>query len=426
MAEFDVFGLQARYRDAGIGAPLAASLSPLPGETRPHDLLTPELTVPVTALLRLPRSRIKLVWPPLEGTLELHVRATSETVEIAGRQVPLESEPTAVLAYALADSPIWKDEIRRFFEARQLRAGGQSELFATVPHRRGRIPVVFVHGTASSFGRWAEMSNRLAADPRLRVGYEFWFFSYDSGNPIPWSAMLLRESLQRAVKLLDPDGTDPGLHEMIVVGHSQGGLLTKMLVIDSGSRFWDLNFRRPPESLDVSPETRDLLRRMAFVKPLPDVKRVVFLATPHRGSYLTLNRVAQWIASFIKVPFTLAGALADLVTRDRDALALASADSRPRLPTSLDQMNPRSPFLQTLADTPIAPGVAAHSVIAVQGGRSVEDGRDGVVAYRSAHLEGVDSELVINSGHSLQDHADTVEEVRRILLIHLAAVRGAR
>src|SRR5262249_10861124 len=155
------------------------------------------------------------------GTLELHVPETAEPVEIGGQRVPLESEPTAVFAYALNDSPIWKNEIRRFFETLQFK-GEQSELFATVPHRRGRIPFVFVPGPASSFGRWAEMFNRLQADPRLHSRYEFWFFSYDTGSPIVWSAMLLRESIQRAVKLLDPDGTDPGLRRMVVIGHSQG------------------------------------------------------------------------------------------------------------------------------------------------------------------------------------------------------------
>ena len=426
MAEFTVFGLRAHYRESGIGAPLAASLSPLPAESGPTDLLRPDLTISVTALLRLPRSRTTLAWPPIDGTLELHVPDASETVEIAGQRVPLEIEPTAMLAFSLADSPIWKDEYRRFFSALQFGSGQQSELFATVPHRRGRIPVVFVHGTASSFGRWAEMFNRLAADPRLRARYEFWFFSYDTGNPITWSAMLLRESLVQAAKLLDPSGTDPGLREMVVIGHSQGGLLTKMTVIDSGSRFWDLNFKRPPESLDISPEAQSLLRRMTFVQPVPNVKRVVFLATPHRGSYLTLSRITGWVTGFIKAPFALAKVMGDVFTRNRDALALTSADANPRMPTSLDQMNPRNRFLLTLADVPIAPGVASHSIIAVDGAGPIEEGKDGVVAYKSAHLDGVDSELVVDSVHSLQDQAETVEEVRRILLIHLQAVDETR
>ena len=418
IADFDVFGLQAHYREPGIGAPLAAALAPLERESQPGDLLRAELTLPVTAVLRAPRKRAALAWPPLAATLEIHVPDVAESIDVGGRAVPLETEPTAVLAYSLADSPIWRQEYLRFFQALPFARGEQSELYAMVPHRRGRIPVVFVHGTASSFGRWAEMYNRLAADRRLRVRYEFWFFSYDSGSPITWSAMLLRESLQRAVNLLDPEGTDPGLGRMVVIGHSQGGLLTKMTAIDSGSRFWDLNFKRPLESLDVTPETRDLLRRTSFVRPLPFVKRVMFLATPHRGSELTVGRIAKWVTGFIKAPLVMAGTVTELATHNRDALVLSNADSKPRVPTSMDQMNPRNSFLKTLAGIPLAPGVIGNSIIAVKGSGPVEDGEDGVVAYRSAHLDGVESELVVRSGHSLQDQPETVEEVRRILLLH--------
>lgn len=415
VAEFRVVGLQAYYREPGLGAPLAASLAPLSEESR-NDLLLPELTIGVTAILRLPGSRTRLAWPPLEAVLEVHIPEMSSTVDIGGQPVPLESEPTAVFAYSLADSPIWGQEYTRFFEAVSF-GSEQSQLYATVPHRRGRIPVVFVHGTASSFGRWAEMYNRLASDPRLRTRYEFWFFSYDSGSPVTWSGMLLRESLQRAVRILDPDGTDPGMQQMVVIGHSQGGLLTKMTVIDSGTRFWDMDFRRPLDSLDVSPATRGLLQRTLFVKPLPFVARVMFLATPHRGSELSAGRIARWVVGFMKAPLALAGVMTEL-TRNRDAFILSRADAKPRLPTSIDQMNPRNRFLRTLESIPIAPGVAVNSIIAVKGDGPVEDGEDGVVAYRSAHLDGVESEAVVRSPHSLQDHPETVEEVRRILLLH--------
>jgi pimeloyl-ACP methyl ester carboxylesterase len=418
IAEFAVFGLQAHYRQPGVGAPLAAVLEPQQREGQLGDLLRAELTLPVTALLRAPRSRAALAWPPLTATLEVHVPESGETVDLGDLTVPLETEPTAVLAYSLTDAPIWRQEYLRFFEPLPFTGGEQSELYAMVPHRRGRIPVVFVHGTASSFGRWAEMYNRLAADARLSARYEFWFFSYDSGMPIPWSALLLRESLQRAVTILDPTGTDAGLRRMVVIGHSQGGLLSKLTAIDSGSRLWDMDFRRPLDSLDVSPETRDLLRRTRFVKPVPFVRRVIFLATPHRGSELTVGRIASWVRGFIKAPLVATKAFTDIVTRNRDALILASADSTPRLATSLDQMNPRSVFLRALADIPLAPGVVANSIIAVKGAGPVEDGEDGVVKYRSAHLDGVESELVVRSGHSLQDQPETVEEVRRILLLH--------
>lgn len=78
------------------------------------------------------------------------------------------------------------------------------------------------------------------------------------------------------------------------------------------------------------------------------------------------------------------------------------------------------PFLVTLDQRPIAPGVHAHSIIAVRTDGPVEEGNDGVVEYRSAHLDGVDSEKVVHSGHSAQSNPQTLGEVGRILLEHLA------
>ena len=422
VAELRVSGLQGYYSERGIGAPLAAKLAPLDGEARPKDLLAPELTIPVTVILRLPQSRSRLAWDPLEGVLEVRGPEANDRVEIDGKSVPLESEFTAVLAYSLADSPIWSQEYQRFFQPLKFGRDDDALLYASLPHRRGRIPVVFVHGTASSFGRWAEMYNRLAADRRLRDRYEFWFFSYNSGAAVSWSAMLLRDALRHAVTLLDPSGTDPGMQNMVVIGHSQGGLLTKMTVIDSGSRFWELTSKKPLDSLNVSPETRDILRRWAFVKPLPFVKRVVFLATPHHGSPLTVGRIAAWVGGYVATPFQMAAVFGDLTLHNKDAFTLSSASSVSKLPTSMDQMNPRNPFLTTLAEIPIAPGVTANSIIAVQGAGPIEEGSDGVVPYRSAHIDGVESEVVIRSSHTVQDQPGAVEEVRRILLLHATEV----
>ena len=203
-------------------------------------------------------------------------------------------ESTAVLAYSLADSPIWDQEYRRFFDPLKFGRGDDAQLYASVPHRPGRIPVVFVHGTASSFGRWAEMYNRLSADLRLRNRYEFWFFSYNSGAPVSWSAMLLRDALRRAVDIVDPGGTDPAAADGRDRPQSGGAAHQ-----DDGDR------QRLPVLGSVLPEAPRGARsvsgdpgavwRWAFVTPLPFVKRVIFVATPHRGSQLTVGRLAEWV-----------------------------------------------------------------------------------------------------------------------------------
>ena len=419
VAELKVRGLKARYRQPGIGAPLAATPVTAPGDAYADDFLSPDTKVPVTAFLRLERPRSQLTGSRLQGALEAYIPQTSSsspenTVAVGSRRVPLEVETTATLAYALAESPIWEQEISRFFDNLGTRGKQRATLTLGGPYKPGRIPVVLVHGTASSVGRWAALVNRLTNDPRIGQRYQFWFFTYETGNPIGYSAMLLRDALRNAIARLDPDGQDPELQRMIVIGHSQGGLLTKLLVINSGSRLWDASFTRPLDELDVSENTRELLRRTRFVEPVPFVQRVIFLATPHRGSYLTLNRISEWVGGLIKLPFTVVGSTKELLEGNKDAFVTPLRTP----PTSLDQMNPRSSYLQALASISVAPGVRAHSIIAVKGDGPVEEGDDGVVKYTSAHIDGVDSELVVRWDHSVQWSPEAIEEVRRILLLH--------
>src|SRR6185369_1817881 len=95
------------------------------------------------------------------------------------------------------------------------------------------------------------MVNDLMDDPFIREHYQFWAFTYDSGNPILYSAYRLRKLLSDDLKVLDPDGTDPALQQMVVIGHSQGGLLTKLTAVNSGDRFWRNMSRKPFEEIEL-------------------------------------------------------------------------------------------------------------------------------------------------------------------------------
>jgi hypothetical protein len=156
------------------------------------------------------------------------------------------------------------------------------------------------------------MVNELVSDATIASRYQFWLFIYNSGNPIALSAMHLRESLVACRQDIDLEGNDRALDKMVVIGHSQGGLLTKMTVVDSGIHFWDSQTKVPFDDAKLNPETRDLAARAMFVKPLPFVKRVIFIATPHRGSYLASNPLAKFANKFINLPGGLAKSAADL------------------------------------------------------------------------------------------------------------------
>lgn len=260
------------------------------------------------------------------------------------------------------------------------------------------------------------MLNELEADPALRGRYQYWFFMYNTGNPVAASAADLRDNLSRVVSDVDPSHRDSALSRMVVIGHSQGGLLTKMTVVRSGDRFWKTVSDQPFETADLRPATREYVRRTDFVEPLPFVKRVVFLATPHGGTVLASNWFGRTVSRFIRLPGSLASIGLDLL---RLQVGGALRTAMREMPTSVDNMSPTDPFLQVLHSLPVADGVAAHSIIAVRGDGPLERGSDGVVAYSSAHLAGVESELVVHSGHSTQAEPATIEEVRRILYEHL-------
>ena len=414
-ADLEVRGLRNRYRTPGIGAALAASIEPL--EASPQSMrIPPRLKIPVTAFLRLDDPRAALASGSLKGNLEFYTPDSARLLKIEGVEVPIEYETTSALALSLEGAPVWDSEIAGFrsgdfaISGANLREG----LFMLQPHKPGRIPVVLVHGTASSPARWAELINELENDPQFWENYEIWLFMYNTGNPVAYSAMLLRDALIKVVKELDPDDKDAGLKRMVVAGHSQGGLLTKMTVIDSGMHLWP--FSAPPEELGLDVETRDLLTHALMIKPLPFVRRVIFIATPHRGSYQALGILGSFASWMINLPGRFTKMSVDFLTLQRKGIFLGPASSR--LPTSIDNMNPNNRFIVALSAIPIADGVVANSIVGVEGGGPPAEGGDGVVKYSSAHIEGVESEKIVNSPHSMQGNPETIQEVKRILLKH--------
>jgi hypothetical protein len=174
----------------------------------------------------------------------------------------------------------------------------------------------------------------------------------------------------------------------------------------------------PIDQLDVSPETKELLQRSMFYTPLPFVRRVVFIATPHGGSFVSGGWLGRLAGRLIKLPFTLLSPLQEAYSAvlGTDSAKLSMKD----VPKSTDNMDPKSPFVAALSSMPVAPGIIAHSIIPVENPKDPkEEWNDGVVSYSSAHIEGVRSELIVHSSHSTQGEPQTIEEVRRILIENL-------
>jgi len=168
------------------------------------------------------------------------------------------------------------------------------------------------------------------------------------------------------------------------------------MVTDSGSRFWVAATDVPFEKLEATPETRALLERSIFFEPLPFVTRVVFVATPHRGSFRVSSLVLGVLRRLITLPLAAVRGVKEVMEKNE---ALAGFGG---LPNAVDNMRPGHRFVRTLSESPFAPGVTAHSIIAVRGEGPPAGRTTAVVAYESAHLEGVASEKIVHSEHSVQ------------------------
>jgi pimeloyl-ACP methyl ester carboxylesterase len=406
--DFLVRGFTVRNRSAGVGLPLFAINSKA-------KVFSGERMVPLTAFLRVEGGGGEIAQGSARAELELYDAFDNSGLIVNGRMVPMETDSTTPIAYVLDNSDIWSAGLRRFL---QIKEEIQPHLVMLQPYVQGRIPVVFVHGTASDMVWWTEMLNTLRSDPVLRKRYQFWFFRYNSNHNIADSAAALREALTQKRRELDPNDLDPAMDQMVVIGHSQGGLLTKLTVLRTEDKIWRSLSDTPLDQMDIQPEGKELIRKWLFIEPLPFVKRVVFISTPHRGSFLASDWIRNTIRRIVSLPITTVRGAASILSI-QEKLRLPSG-LEGRMPTSLDSMSPNNKTLMVLADIPIEPGVTSHSIIAVKGDGDPMEGNDGVVEYKSAHLDGVESEFIVRSEHSCQEHPFTIEEVRRILLEHLA------
>lgn len=282
--------------------------------------------------------------------------------------------------------------------------------------RRDKIPVVFVHGLISAPNDWRFVWNELLADPTIRERYQFWAFYYPTSLPVPLSAAALRRGLENARRRVDPVGRGAPLHEMVLIGHSMGGLLSRLQISQGGDVWYGDFFKRPIEELRLLPDERKFVRDTLYFSPDPNVARVIFCNTPHRGSGLAVGTVGKLGRMLARLPLTVMQTGFNIVTLNGDAL---TDDAKLAGVTSIDSLTPGSWFMREMDKLPMSGKVHKHSIIGDRGLGGKGPSSDGVVAYESSHLDGVDSEKVIPANHSGPETRECAAEIRRILLENL-------
>ena len=406
--QVDLRGAYVGHRSIrdGIGAPLVATLRDA-GRFLPNDRFAQGRSIyyGVTAVARF------------EGrhcVISFEDPLSAEEIACAGHRWPLAADFTAPLAMMLA-----RENPKKLELARLLRPGQYAEtarLARLQPYDPAKIPVLCVHGLMDSPATWMPLLNALRDERDIREHYQFWFYSYPSGYPYPYSAAILRQELDAI------DARYPGHKKIVLIGHSMGGVISRLMITDSGQALWLKLMGKPPEQMNLTPKTRDLLTQALIFKHRTDVGRVIFIAAPHRGSDLASNWLGRIGSGLVKAPATLVNVgleLKDVATFNAGDLKLN------RIPNSVDTLAPNNRFVRAINTIPIAPGIPYHSIIGDRGRGDTPKSSDGVVPYWSSHLEKAQTELIVPSGHNAHQNPQAIEEVKRLLRLQIRSSGAA-
>lgn len=442
VSDYEIHGLKNQYQSYGLGVPLIAVRSGVKYKSALPPYYPPDWAFPLTAFLRpvpdlTPGGSGQTIRH--RGVLELYDPLAMTDVGVDGFLVPLESDLTTPLAYFLSNPALSnlgtigllrpenfsKKLSEVMFELDPNHPERPTGLFMVQAYEPGKIPVVMIHGVWSSPMTWVEMLNDLRSSPEIREHFQFWFYLYPTAEPFWVNAARLRKDLADTRQHLDPQHREPALDQMVLIGHSMGGLIARLQTIDSGNDFWHIVSDQPFQAVKAEPEVRQELADALFFRPSPSIRRVITIGTPHHGTSYS-NLTVQWVMGrLIDLP--------DMLVRSQETLFRDNKDvirdySLLKIRTSIDSLARDCPFFPVMLTAYRAPWVKYHNIVGLlpkQGlwGPLVA-GSDGVVSYRSAHVDDVESELVIPADHSaVHGHPLAVLEVRRILLEHLAELR---
>jgi len=391
---------KTRSAVGGIGAPLVAvARSENPQARQQYKL--PRVYAPVTAAIRFSGQNAKLEFvDPMKA----------ERVAIGKRTFPLAVDLNAPTAMLIA-----RERPERLGFARVInpqKYADTTRLTQLQQFDPARTPVIFVHGLQETGASWAPMVDSLRNDPSIREHYQFWFFSYPSGYPYPYSAALFRQDL---------DGIDrafPNHKRVVLIGHSMGGMICRLMITDAGDKIWRDFFATPPAKTPLARDTRKLLEESLVFNHRPDVQRAVFISTPHRGSKFASGWIGRIGAALVRTPQRFVSVYAStkpLLIPDPAARTLT------RMPNSVDTLEPNDRFVLAVDKLPITRGIPYHSIMGDRGRGDTPNSSDGIVPYWSSHLDGAKSELIVNSDHGAQYNQQAIREVERILKENLTA-----
>ncbi|MET3474940.1 esterase/lipase family protein [Variovorax atrisoli] len=419
-------GLRNTYRRDGFGAELVAASDRRTDDEPPApradlaDRQQPrppyrEMPFPaVTALLLFDGANLGDVLRTRTLRIAAYDPYRTANVQLAGQEVPLAANFTSGYGLWLARSDFALQALRSLFGGRE--GLTQPRIYLMQPYDPNRRTVIMLHGLASSPEAWINVANEVLGDETLRRRYQIWQVYYPTNAPLPLNNFAIREAVTQTLAHFAPSGKAPASNDITLIGHSMGGVLSRLMVSSSEDKLWDALLASYPMQGAQQRRMEEKLAPYLRFEPLPQVSDAIFIASPHRGTDFANNRISRWVANLITLPVAMLGQLGD-ISRELIRIAPARQDQGTlRIPNSIDNLSDRDPFVRLSSGLPMNPRVRFHSIIGNDTpGVAQALSSDGIVPYASAHLDGAASELVIPSAHSVQENPLAILEIRRIL-----------
>ena len=416
-------GLRNQYRRDGIGAELVAVTAKRVVNKNSREDAFSETPFPaVTAILRFPGDTLTEILTTQTVELLGFDPYRRDSVNLAGTEVPLAANFTSGYGLWLARSGFARQSLLTLVGRGEVLE--KPRVYLMQPYDPNRRVIIMLHGLASSPEAWINVANEVLGDETLRKNYQVWQVYYPTNAPLAFNQHAIRKAIQDTLHAFDTEGKNRASQDVVLIGHSMGGVLARLLVSDSGDSFWEPMVKLYKLEGERKEKARKKLKNYLWFKPMPQASRAVFIASPHRGTPFAENRFSRWAAGVIKLPVSMLGRITEIAQLLVDPSSASGAPlTRPL--NSISNLSDQDPFVRLAADLPISKAVPYHSIIGNDTpDLSLAQSSDGVVPYKSSHLAGAQSEKVIRSWHSVQETPEAIVEVRRILHTHLHETNG--
>lgn len=339
------------------------------------------------------------------------------TIKVNGKEVPLAADFSAQYEEMLE-----RDLSSRLWMLGFLDGDRESKfqgLYMLEPFQPNKIPVVFVHGLLSTPATWMETLNELDQIPGIRDRYQFWVYLYPTAGSILLNSTDLRENLERTIATVDPKKENKLLKHMVLVGHSMGGLLSRLQVVHSDDKLYKGVSKVSFNQLQGKPALLELARKTFYFEPNCNISHIVYIGTPHNGSPLSFTATGRLGSYFAKIPTWQKNFRSELA--DSNPGVFLPAFRMQSQPNSIDMLGFENPFLKVFQSLRPSENIQVHSIVGDLNQFFEYRKGDSVVPITSALATHSDTVAIVEEKHmKLHHHPQTIAEITRILRQNIA------